>query len=62
MFNERVKVMNQTNSKQLILSAQEARNIQSDMFELLSYCTFMAKKMSQTSATDINVQMDGGGF
>ncbi len=33
-FNDKVKVMNQSNSKQLILSAQEARDIQAEMFEI----------------------------
>lgn len=35
-FNDRVKVMNQTNSKDLNLSAAEARQLQADIFDLLT--------------------------
>lgn len=63
MFNDRLKVMNQSNSKQLILSAQEARNIHADLFDLLNYCATLNRKLSQQPTdTNINVQMDGGGF
>jgi len=61
MFNEKVKLMNQTNSKTLILSAQEARNIQSDMFDLLSYCSQLGSKVTNSSEV-ITVQVDGGKF
>lgn len=53
--------MNQTNSKTLILSAQEARNIQSDMFDLLSYCSQLGSKVTNSSEV-ITVQVDGGKF
>ena len=35
-FNERVKVMNQTGGKQLSLSAEEARSLHADIFNLLA--------------------------
>jgi len=35
-FNERVKLMNQTGSKQISLTAQEARNLHNDIFNLLA--------------------------
>lgn len=63
MFNDKVKVMNQSNSKQLILSAQEARDIQAEMFEILNICTFLTKKLAASGqSTDVTVNMDGGTF
>jgi hypothetical protein len=62
-FNDKVKVMNQSNSKQLILSAQEARDIQAELFELLNLCAVLAhKNASGNSDTDVTVKMDGGTF
>lgn len=62
-FNDKVKVMNQSNSKQLILSAQEARDIQAELFEILNFLAVLARKQT-TSGTDadIAVKMDGGVF
>ena len=62
-FNDKVKVMNQRNSKQLILSAQEARDIQAELFEILNFLAVLARKQT-TSDTDIDisVKMDGGVF
>jgi hypothetical protein len=62
-FNDKVKVMNQSNSKQLILSAQEARDIQAEMFEILNLCAIMTRKLSAgNTGTDVTVAMDGGSF
>ena len=63
MFNDKVKLMNQTQSKDLTLSAQEARNIHSDLFELLNYCSFLnieIKKLSSNQPNVVEVSMDGG--
>jgi len=62
-FNDRVKVMNQTNSKELILSALEARNIHADVFELLTKINDLTeiRKQSDDNAT-VNVEFDGGNF
>ena len=63
MFNDKVKVMNQSNSKQLILSAQEARDIQAELFEILNFCTVLTRKLSTTGQdSDVTVNMDGGTF
>lgn len=62
-FNDKVKIMNQSNSKQLILSAQEARDIQAELFEILNFCAVLTRKLSSTGTnTDISVNMDGGSF
>jgi len=59
-FNDKVKMMNQTGGKQLTLSADDARNLHADIFNLL---TDLAE--SQTiPAEEIqkNLSLDGGGF
>ena len=60
-FNERVKLMNQTGSKQLILTAEEARNLHSDLFTLLSnLAEFQTKPEIRAESTSIS--LDGGSF
>jgi hypothetical protein len=60
-FNERVKQLNQTNGKQLVLSAQEARSLHNDIYALLAN---VAELSTQGSKTDdvIQISVDGGGF
>ena len=62
-FNDRVKVMNQTNAKELNLSALEARNIHTEIFELLTKINDLTevRKQSDDNAT-VNVEFDGGNF
>ena len=62
-FNNRVKVMNQTNAKDLVLSKVEAQNIHADIFELLAQIAELAQIKEQAEAEAvITVGMDGGGF
>lgn len=59
-FNERIKAMNQTNGKQVVLSAQEARSLHNDIYALLAN---VAELVSNTKEEEIiQVQVDGGGF
>ena len=59
-FNDKVRQMNQTNGKQLVLSAEEARNLHNDIFALLAN---LAELASNTSSEEvIEISMDGGGF
>lgn len=62
-FNNLVQIMNQMNQKQLVLTAAEARSIQSDIYELLAHCAALSKRV-QDNQTDsvVTVSMDGGGF
>lgn len=59
-FNERVKVMNQTGSKQLALSAEEARNLHADIFNLLANIAEL--QAVPQSAVQAPTGLDGGGF
>lgn len=64
-FNNRVKVMNQTNAKELTLTATDARNIHADIFELLTQIQSLTEIRNQEDAKDnavVNVEFDGGNF
>jgi hypothetical protein len=61
MFNDKVRVMNQTQSRDLILSANEARNLHADIFAILAQVSELATK-PQVSNDVVQVSMDGGGF
>ena len=52
--------MNQTGSKQLSLSAEEARNLHADIFNLLANVAEL-QNISET-AQPAAVSLDGGGF
>ena len=59
-FNERVKVMNQTGSKQLALSAEEARNLHADIFNLLANIAELQASPQPVAYTSSG--LDGGSF
>jgi len=62
-FNNRVKVMNQTNARDLTLTKLEAQNLQADIFELLTQIAELTKIQDQKQAeATVNVDFDGGGF
>ncbi len=60
-FNERVKVMNQTGSKQLLLSAEEARNLHADIFNLLANIAELQSTPNAVAQSPA-ISLDGGGF
>jgi hypothetical protein len=62
-FNDRVKVLNQTNSRELVLSAAEAHQLQADIFDLLIKINDLVEVKKQT-ANEAVVQIDvqGGKF
>ena len=63
-FNDKVKILNNTNQKQLILTANEARNLNSDIQNLLAYCVHLGSKSTQKHNKEpmIEVTLDGGKF
>lgn len=61
-FNNRVKQMNQTNSRQLTLSADEARNLHSDIFSLLSLLADENKREVQNDDIPAVVNLDAGRY
>jgi hypothetical protein len=60
-FNDRVKLMNQSGSKQLSLSADEARNLHADIFVLLTNVAEL-QLPQRTPETNNSISLDGGGF
>jgi hypothetical protein len=54
--------MNQTNAKELILSALEARNLHNDIFELLTQIQALTEIRQNQVEEVVEVSMDGGGF
>lgn len=59
-FSEKVRTLNQTNGKSLVLTANEARNLQSDIFALLSKIIELSDE--KTKPEVVNVELDGGSF
>lgn len=63
MFNDKVKLMNQSQAKQLILTTNEARNIHADVFDLLNQIASLSQKLTSASIeTVVQVGMDGGTY
>jgi hypothetical protein len=62
-FNDRVKVLNQTNSKDLVLSAAEARQLQADIFDLLTKINDLVDiKQRAVVEPTLQVELQGGKF
>ena len=64
-FNDKIKVMNQTNAKTLVLSQNEARNLHADLFDLLNHCATLSQQLENSGGdtnTVVQISMDGGGF
>lgn len=62
-FNDRVKQMNQTNSRQLVLSADEARNLHTDIFALLNNINEIASSAQNIQEKPTSsISLDGGAF
>lgn len=60
-FNDRVKAMGQTNSRDLSMTAQDARNLQADIFNLMTLVVELASKANQGNEV-VTVNLDGGKF
>jgi hypothetical protein len=60
-FNEKLRQMNQSNGKQLVLSAQEARNLHADIYSLMAEIAALASGKAGKEET-VEINMDGGGF
>ena len=61
MFNDKVRVMNQTQNKQLTLSAVEARNLHADIFALLTHVAELSDR-PESAPQVTQLGMDGGTF
>ena len=62
-FNDRIKVLNQTNSRDLTLSAAEARQLQADIFDLLAKINELTEiKRQEGIDSVVTVEVQGGSF
>lgn len=61
LFNDKVRMLNQTSGKTLTLTAQEARSLHNDIYDLLSTIAELSKNGGQDSGA-VNISMDGGRF
>ena len=62
-FNDKVRIMNQSQSKQIVLTAIEARNLHADIFALLTHIAELSDKPTEEPTTVITqIGMDGGSF
>jgi hypothetical protein len=63
LFNDKVRVMNQTQKKDVVLSAIEARNLHTELFALLAQIADLTRRPAavETDAV-VKIGMDGGGF
>lgn len=60
-FNERVRVLNQTNAKVVTLTAEEARSLHAEIYDLMATITNLSKNTPNTINLT-NIGMDGGSF
>jgi hypothetical protein len=61
-FNEKVRIMNQSQRKELVLSAQDARNLHADIFALLTHIAELSEQPRIETPAIAQISMDGGGF
>ena len=59
-FNDKVLLMNQSGKQNITLSANEARSLQHEIFDLLAQCAAMSKALLQNKPATNEVRMDGG--
>jgi hypothetical protein len=60
-FNDRVRVMNQSRSTNLVLTASDARDLHADIFALLAHMAELSGR--PVAATDtVEINLDGGKF
>ena len=62
VFNEKVRAMNQTNGKSLVLSTMEARNLHNDIFVLMAQITELSQSQTAPIEPTGSVAFDGGTF
>jgi hypothetical protein len=64
-FNDKIRILNQAGSRELLLTAAEARNLHTEIFELLAETTQLQEKIIKLTENPqgiTQVEMDGGGF
>lgn len=62
-FNDKVRAMNQRRGKELILTAEEARSLHSDIFNILAQVSSLAVQVQENKEPEtVTIEMDGGSW
>ena len=61
-FSDKVRTMNQTSSKNLTLSAAEARNLHTEIFALLATIVELSAAKEKQAIVSPVYELDGGSF
>jgi hypothetical protein len=61
-FNEKVRIMNQTNAKLLTLTLAEANNLQAEIYTLMTENIRLAKAAIEKPLSITTIEVDGGSF
>jgi hypothetical protein len=64
-FNDKIRMLNQAGSRELLLTAAEARNLHTEIFEMLAEITQLQERVIQLTenpAGVTEVELDGGLF
>jgi len=61
LFNDRVRAMNQSNSKLMTLNADEARSLHAEIYDLMTKVAELTRQQ-ESGVTVTTISMDGGGF
>ena len=61
LFNDKVKILNQSNGKLLTLNPHEARSLHAEIYDLMATIAALSKTDANTTAT-VNINMVGGKF
>ena len=61
-FNDRIRAMNQTRSKDILFTADDARNLHTEVFGLLTQIADLTAKLENNQSGDDTtvIEMDGG--
>ena len=61
-FNDRIRAMNQTRSKDILFTAEDARNLHTEVFGLLAQIADLSAKLENNQSGDDTtiIEMDGG--
>lgn len=62
-FNDRIKIMNQSGKKDIVINANDARNLHAEIFSLLALISELSSQLQKNDEVDpIKVEIDGGSF
>jgi hypothetical protein len=61
-FNDKIRAMNQTRSKDLMMSADDARNLHAEVFSLLTQIAELSAKANSAPDESLTISLDGGNW